>query len=111
MQSLSGGLEITVPFRKRVGNVIQKITFLGLGPVYVIWLVFARVIELFCCCCIGKKPYFQKMEAKIEGITLEDLCGFNPANVTPTPDLRALAEVNARMMKKNMPLSIQLSFD
>ena len=51
------------------------------------------------------------MEAKIEGITLEDLCGFNPAKLTPTPDLRALAEVNARMMKKNMPLSVQLSFD
>ena len=52
------------------------------------------------------------MDAGAEQIKLQELCGGkDPSKMSPTPDLRSLAEVNARLIKKNLPLSVQLSFD
>ena len=107
---MSGGIEISIPFYRRVGNVIQKLVYVCLGPLYVCWVIYAKFIEICCCCCFGKDSYFNKMEDKADRHTLTELCGQDPTRMNPVPDLKALAEVNARLMRKNLPLTLQLSF-
>ena len=110
-QLLSGGLEVSLPFHKRLGSLLQKLTWMFFGPMFVLVICLVRIIELLCCLCCKKKAYFQKFDEHPDRVPFNELCGYETKPIPANPDLKVLAELNAKLLKKELPLLIQFSYE